>query len=51
MVAVRKALPNGDHEGVGDYWVLPALKKFAKMRYAPGTPAGNSRNHEKAVKI
>jgi hypothetical protein len=36
---------------VGDYWVLPALKKFAKMRYAPGTPAGNSRNHEKAVKI
>src|SRR5580693_5454332 len=30
---------------------LPALIRFAKIRYAPGTPAGNSRNHEYAVKI
>ena len=40
----RFRLPTG-------YWVFPALKKFAKMRYAPGTPAGNSRNQENAVKI
>jgi hypothetical protein len=30
---------------------LPALIRFAKIRYAPGTPAGNSRNQEYAVKI
>ena len=29
--------------------VFPALNKFAKMRNAPGTPAGNSRNQESAV--
>jgi hypothetical protein len=25
---------------------FPALIRLAKIRYAPGTPAGNSRNHE-----
>ena len=29
--------------------VFPALNKFAKMRNAPGTPAGSSRNHESDV--
>src|SRR2546429_6306555 len=28
-----------------------ALRRLANMRYAPGTPAGNCRNHEYAVKI
>ena len=28
-----------------------ALSMFAKMRYAPGTAAGNSRNQEKALKM
>ena len=31
--------------------VFPALNKFAKMRNAPGTPAGSSRNQENAVKM
>ena len=29
--------------------VFPALNKFAKMRNAPGTPAGSSRNQESEV--
>jgi len=31
--------------------VLEALRKLAKILYAPGTPAGSSRNQEKAVKM
>jgi hypothetical protein len=34
-----------------DYRALPALTRLAKMRYAPGTPAGNCRNHEYPVKM
>jgi len=33
------------------YCSRPALSILANIRYAPGTPAGNSRNHEYALKI
>jgi hypothetical protein len=38
-------------QGVHFEAALPALIRFAKIRYAPGTPAGNSRNQEYAVNI
>ena len=28
----------------GHYWAFAALSMFANSRYAPGTPAGSSRN-------
>ena len=33
------------------YGTYFALSRFAKSRYAPGTPAGNWRNHAYAVKM
>ena len=47
-------MPPGSQErgrlvGSRSHKVFPALIRLAKMRNAPGTPAGNSRNQEKAV--
>ena len=43
LTGVRYFGPRAAHS------VFPALNKFANMRYAPGTPAGSSRNQESAV--
>ena len=35
-----------DPAGAVQRGAWPALTRFAKIRQAPGTPAGNCRNHE-----
>ncbi len=44
------AYPRHNYLHQGAVCTLPALRKLAKMRNAPGTPAGSSRKKERAVK-